>query len=237
MSVRILAALSIALCVGCASHEGTDTSKGDPKPPTTEPDKPEPAKVVSKASIASVTMIEDCPQHDPPPPPADEEVAPAAPAKPAEAPAQAARRAPPSADISAGDSIDGRGIPSDMCTQSTMQLAFSADGKTPGKVAIKTIRVLDPKSEKPLGNVTARVPTTWTKAGNYEAWDEIVPAGEETKASYRISVPDWTKVEKELGGGSFGASFILEVDLEVDGVSQTIRSPQFPREEPHVVVT
>lgn len=241
MTVRALLSLTIFLSVGCASHEGIDNDKGGNEPGKTEPEKPEPpAKKVAAVSIASVSMIEDCPQFDPKP---DE--APAKPAPGAMAPAQIpnelrGRQAVP-ADEAMGDvdpSVQGRFAPGsiDSCTQSTLQLAFSADGEDPGKFSIRSLTVIDPKTDKPVGTVDARLPTRWHDS-QYGPWDETVPAGQASQASYKISVPSWPEVEKKIGTGSFGHNFVLEAQVEIDGQVQTIRSSQFPREEPHVVVT
>ena len=122
------------------------------------------------------------------------------------------------------------------CTQSTVQIAFNGQGDDPGKVRIKSIVVLKPGTDDVLGTVKARIPTAW-KGGNYQPWDEVLAPKSDLKASYRISVPDWSALERKLGKGSYGNMFVLEVSLEIDGVEQIIRSPEFPREEPHVVVT
>ena len=242
MLTRLLISLSLVLAAGCTSIEKpkekeTSQKKGDDGPPP-EPEK----KVVSKASIASVQMIEDCPQSDPapPPPPAADEPPPPAspPAAEPEKPAAGAmarpmRRAVPAGDIQHGDSFAP--MPT-ICTQSTMQLNFSKDGVETDKVTIEDVRVLLPDSSDRVGTVQARKPTRWT-GSKYEPWDETIPAGTEVKAAYRISVPDWGPIDKKVGGNSFGKMFIIEVDLTIGGQTQTIRSPQFPRERPHVVVT
>ena len=53
----------------------------------------------------------------------------------------------------------------------------------------------------------------------------------------RKAMPNWSEVEKAIGETSFGHMFTLELEVSVDGKVQTIRSPQFLREEPMVIST
>ena len=64
-----------------------------------------------------------------------------------------------------------------------------------------------------------------------------MPKGESIMASYRLAMPDWSAVDKAIGGSSYDHAFVLEVDVEIDGVATTVRSPQFNRERPHVIAT
>src|SRR5690606_26466688 len=83
MLVRTLVLIALATSLGCTAHESDETSK--PAPRTTKPDpkpdpkpapqlepqpepEPEPEAVLAKASISSVTMIQDCPDEPPPKP-------------------------------------------------------------------------------------------------------------------------------------------------------------------------
>lgn len=118
-----------------------------------------------------------------------------------------------------------------------MQIAFVDQGDDPARVIIERVRLLDPGTSKELSRVDVRHPASW-QDGTYVQWDEIVPAKSSVKASYRISVPDWGKVELEkAGASSYGQMFVIEVELTVDGERQTVRSAEFARERPHVVVT
>jgi hypothetical protein len=258
MSPRLIVAFGVLFAGACTSHEPPPEPKpvarDEPKPqPEPEPEPEPPAKIVAKATIASVQMIEDCPD------PVEERsrglfgwlggadesvVKPDEPAASKEAAMQPpADEAPPSmgsaarAAVAPGESEDGSWSPPDMCTQSTMQIAFTGQGEEPGRVVIDRIDVIDPRSGKSLGRIDARRPQAWAADGTYRAWDEIIGAGTDTKASYSLSVPDWSAVERTLGRSSYGHMFVLEVELSIDGERQTVRSPEFPREEPHVIVT
>lgn len=264
---RIAVFGSLALCVStlglvaCTSTEGPATPPPkdgkredgkrelDPKP---EP----PAEPIARAAIASVQMIEDCPnQNDgwrPPPvspgpaqapaavaPAAAEAVgdvpppAPGSPMPPAEGPAASAARMAPGAAIAGGG---GPGTWVQPCTQSTLQIVFSGQGDRTSTVVIEKVRLLDPKRDDSVATLVAREPAAWTD-GAYQSWNQTIGPKQEVKASYELSVPDWAAVEEQIGGGSYGAMFQLEVDVKVDGELQRVRSAQFPREAPHVVAT
>ncbi len=251
MLTRLVVSLTLVASAGCASQEPTEspqpkTSAGDgatPKP------KPEPkAEPVAKAAIASVQMIQDCPDPEPAAAtPAAAEPAAAEPAAkpsapmPVSPPAQgsrAARRAVPQGGA-LGDVDEARyGGLVQPCTQSTVQIAFSGQGDTTETVKIQAVRLLMPDGSKTLATLDARGATIWTKDGKYVPWDGTIGPHQEVKASYKLSVPDWNTVDEAIGPkGSMGHMFLLELDIDVGTQRQTVRSPQFPREEPHVIVT
>ena len=122
------------------------------------------------------------------------------------------------------------------CTQSTMQLVFAGQGDRTSKVEIEKARLLDPKTGKAVATIEAREPAAWAD-GAYQSWNETVAPRQEVKASYELSVPDWSAVEKQIGTSSSGFMFVLELDVKVGDELQTVRSAQFPREMPHVIVT
>jgi hypothetical protein len=249
---RIAVLGSLALCsptLACASHEPPTTTakeapaKADPEPEP-EPEAP-PPEPIARAAIASVQMIEDCPnQNDgwrPPPVASGPAQAPAAAAAaPADEPAPAPM--PPVASeraaraVAAGSAIGGGGGWVQPCTQSTMQLSFTGQGDRSSTVEIEKVRLLDPKTGKVVARVQAREPAAWTD-GAYQSWNETIGPRQEVKASYELSVPDWYEVEKQIGTGSDGFMFVLEVDVKVGDELQTVHSAQFPREAPHVIVT
>lgn len=233
----VLGALVLApALVACTSHEGkpneaTKDPQLDPKP------EPEPAVPTAKAVIASVQMIEDCPEEQGNwrPPPAQDTPAAAAPPADEDVPQQAPSVvAPGAAAEPMGDSARGWRQP---CTQSTIQVVFSGQGDLTSKVEIQAVKLLDPKSGKEVARLQVREPAAW-REGAYQSWDQTIGPKQEVKASYELSVPQWSDVEKVIGtGSSFGYMFALELDVKVGDQVQTVRSPEFPREEPHVVVT
>lgn len=260
---RLSVFASVALCVStasllaCTSAEGPATpppkdtgrtESGKPEAPKPEPDAPEP-EPLAKAAIASVQLIEDCPgQADgwrPPPSAADsgkQAAAPAAAERAADVPPPAPGAAMPldsksvvSGGAALGDS--GPGVWHQPCTQSTMQIVFSGQGDRTAKVELETLRLLDPKTGKTVATLEAREPAAWAD-GAYQSWNETIGPRQEVKASYELTVPNWADVESKLGGGSsYGLMFVLEVDVSVGDALQTVRSAQFPREAPHVIVT
>jgi hypothetical protein len=140
--------------------------------------------------------------------------------------------------VAAGDVAEGAaddGSFDQPCTQSTMQLSFIGQGPSPAKVEIQAVRILSPTG-KILATIKARGATWWTQS-SYQPWDEQLAPDSDLKASYKLSVPDWSELDKKVGGNSYGKMFVLEVDVLVGGQKQTAHSSQFPREEPHVIVT
>lgn len=236
-------ALSLLLTAACASTGGSDSGK-DSAADGKADDGDTPEQVASSIKIASVQLIEDCPDPTPPPaepapdiaePSAKSQAKPMPPAKPQEPPSAGAPARPMDMeDVAAGDSEFAGGYP-DFCTQSTIQLELATEGDKAADVTIKAIRLLA-KDGKPVGELAARLPTAWDENG-YSPWDQALEPGEPVKASYKLSAPDWSAVEKSIGENSFGYMFRLEVDVEIGGVTQTVQSPEVPREEPEVIVT
>ena len=233
-----LTALALALTTGCASTEGEVKKSTASAGPRSQDDSAETPAPNATVSIASVQMIEDCPhqdQHDPGPPTAAQKPTADSPAESAHSMAMPISEG----DVAPGAAAQGRGGGDfDQCTQSRLQLAFKSTGRGDANVKIKGARLLVPGSGKRAGELQTRKPQVWTETDGYRAWDEVVPNGEDAlEAGYKLSVPEWSKVDAMIGRSSFGFMFVLEVDVEVDGVVETLRSPQFPREEPHIVVT
>lgn len=223
------ALLFALLLPACAAHEG----------PT---DPPSPVAVV-EVKVASVQLVQDC--SDPPTDAAAE--AAAAPAQPVQA-ERAAQTKPTLGDVSPGGrliapgaSIDGSGPGSwsPPCTQSTMQLSIANTGDREGRIRIAAVRLLDAPSKRELGKITARKPSQWNPGGTYQPWSELLPAGATVKVGYRLGEPDWPAVDQAFGTdlNPYARPYVLEVDVAVDGVTQTVRSPEFVREPVHMIVT
>lgn len=183
-------------------------------------------------SVASVQLQDDCPG---PKPAAKRATAPKAAMEP---PAKALE------DIDQGDMAGDApmarrakpGTFDSMCRQSTLQLSIESSADAGVAFAIKDVRIRLADGDKALGTMATRNPTVWNDS-KYEAWDEQVPAGASLKAGYAIGHPNWAEVEKASGKSSWGPMFILDVDVEVDGVVRTISSPKVPRNEPVNIVT
>lgn len=232
-------ALSLALLLSaCTTHEDGGKPAGPVKPEVT-PVKPEPVKPVPAVTVAvaSVQLIQDCPD----------------PAEPAPAAAPSAV-APPVADVAAkqgsmpspgpsarmGKMAPGSGPGwSPPCTQSTLQLALQNPGKADGTLRVEAVRLVDAASKKLLGPIVARKPSLWSDVGAYQPWDERVKAGAQIKVGYRLAEPDWSQVTTTLGPAVnlYAQPFVLEVDVSIDGTRQTLRSPEFVREQVHMIAT
>jgi hypothetical protein len=236
----LLVGIAAVLSTACAPHEdGESTKPGTPEVEPKDPTRaePEPSKQLATVTIASVQMIQDCPEQDATPAagPRPAPGAPAAPMPPAdEGVRQDESRAARGASVAGKPGYAPIRQP---CTQSTMQLSFTGQGPTSAKVKIEAVRVLAASGDE-LGTVNARLPTAWKQDGTYQTWDETIAPETDVKASYKLSVPNWNDVEAKLGDRNpFETKFVLEVDVEVGGELQTVRSPEFVREHPHVIVT
>ena len=245
----LLVALALALTTACAAHEGAQPESDkpprnepqvDPRPdPQPEPQpEPEP-EPNAKIAISSVTMVQDCADPHTVRSPGASATAPASPKPTSPAAIAADAPMPPAKGASATRArrVGPGGSLRQPCTQSTMQLAITETAGASAKIGIEQVRLVRPDTGAVLATIEAREPTAWNDAGQYTAWDETLEPDAEVKASYEISVPNWSDVDTALGQSSMGHMFALEVDIEVDGVAQTVRSPEFARERPHVVVT
>ncbi len=222
--MRIAACLSVVavLLAACASHEGAGSG------PTAEPA----PQIAFRGTIASVAIVQNCPD---PAPAAD--VPPAAASEAAKpAPGPSSSMVNPGSAVR-GDAVDGGGW-SPPCTQSSMQLMLSHDGREAQPFAIEAARLTAAGTGAQLGSIPVRGPSRWDDGGRYVSWDERLPASAEVKASYKLGEPDWNLVTQALGNTDvYGARYVLEVDVAFAGRRITIRSPEFQREYPHVVVT
>lgn len=209
--MRLAHLLTILLATAaCTSHEGHEPGTETPVP-----------NVALRATIASVQLSEDCPDDDEPAQPRKESAA------------KSMERVAPGAAMD--DS--GRGW-SPPCSQSTMQLTISHDGKQAFPFEVKAVRLTAAGTGALLGSVPHRKPTRWTDDGRYEAWDQSVAASTELKVSYKLGHPDWNLVAQAMGNDdTYGQRFVLEVDIAFAGRTITVRSPEFEREYPHRVVT
>ena len=197
-----------------------------------------PAATNVKVAIASVQLLEDCPD------PAPAAVAPSAPKPTGGVSAPIVRQEGDQAmsrssmqKRMAGDTADGSSW-RPPCSQSTVQLAVTSEAA--GQFRIEGVRVLAARSGKVAGSAKLRLPTLWSdKNGTYTPWDERTVAGSELKISYKLGDPDLSQAEALAGNdfNTFSGPFMLELDVSVDGERQTIRSAEFTREPPHVMVT
>ncbi len=239
MSTHCFAVSFALLLSACAAHDDGSKPEGS-VPVAVKPEavKPAPLAAVTVA-VASVQLIQDCPD------PAEEATPAAEEAKPAGSATAASRESPmlgqagPSAGLSAKRSGAGPGGWSGPCTQSTMQLALRNPGEAGATLRVEAVRLVDGASKRALAPIVARKPSVWSPDGIYRPWDERVPVAADLKVGYRLAEPDWEKVREALisGVNLYAQPFVLEVDVSIDGARQTLRSPEFLRERVHMIAT
>lgn len=202
----------------------------EPQPePTSSPIVTSPVTRLQVA-IASVQLLDDCP--DPAPAP---QSAPTPVRAGKASPAAASERASEHSSMQKRSSGDHRR----MCSQSTVQLSVQADGVQPFK--IEAVRVLAANGKQLVGATRLRAPTTWDDAsGTYGAWQEHTAAGKALSVSYKMGDLEFTDAADKLSGDkfdTFSGPFVLELEVSAGGKRKTVRSPEFTREPPHVMVT
>tara|TARA_R110002096_G_scaffold433887_4_gene653872 strand:+ start:8056 stop:8610 length:555 start_codon:yes stop_codon:yes gene_type:complete len=176
---------------------------------------PAPA-VVAVASIASVQLAQDCPD-----------------AKTASK-ADTASSSEPPAKMKA-KRARGAGPLVQPCTQSNVQIAFTGKGAASAPVAIEAVRLMSADGTE-LATLAVRMPSLWVESG-YQAWDGVLGADSDQKASYKLSVPTWSEIDRQLGGSSFEQMYTLEMEVDIGGTVSTITSPQFERAQPLMIKT
>jgi hypothetical protein len=225
MSPFRLAPVALLLLTACAAWEASTpnrvpppaaenpvSSRYAPPPPGETPAPMVP--ILTRVAIASVQLLGDCPDA------------------PVAAPAAAGA---PSESSWAGDSMAGARR---RCEQSTVQLAIrSTNG---GQFRVEGVRVLDAARRRVAGSSTLRQPTQWSAAdSSYLGWNERVVDGNELQIAYKLGDLDLSRAA-QLAGPDFDpyfGPFILELDVSIDGRRQTIRSPEFRRENMDMIQT
>ena len=235
MSVARLAPALVLLFTACAAWDSASPTYAAPPDETPTPSRPAPEytppppvepgdpvttppeapRGAERAAIASVQLLENCPD------PADE-----------------------SAPAAASTMTRGAAAPNSKapfrqpCSQSTVQLAVHSDRV--GAFRVTAVRVLDAASLKAAGTSTLRAPTRFgADTGTYTPWDERVAPGKDMTISYKLGELDLSRAAELVGPefDSYMGPFILELDVTIGGRRQTIRSPEFRREPIHVMVT
>lgn len=156
---------------------------------------PDPSLEVD-ASIASVTLADDCGSAGPPD-----------------------GRAEPG--FIAGDCAEDS--PNcGFCRQTGMQLSIEAAAEGASvPFEVVAIRLYDMETGALSDTLDPRAAQIFVD-GAYGAWDEMIHPGDSLNVSYDSSSPDWTAI----GGGNswetHGMRFRVEMDVRIDGVDRTL---------------
>lgn len=219
------ASFTVALIAALAACTGHEPPVGENPPPGPEIAVP---RVQLRGMIAAVQLSQDCPD-----PAGEAKSAAAAPPMPAK---------PSMNERSAGDVAPGAALPGDgrswsqPCTQSTVQLALSHDGSAYEPFRVTAARVTSAADGKAIATLSVRGPMVWNDDGVYVEWDQELPSARELKVSYKLGAPAGMQLEDALGPHD-ERRLVLELDVMFAGRSITLRSPEFQRERPHVIVT
>ena len=199
--------LALSACSGATPLSEPDAATADVAAPP----------VTVAAAIASASLADDCPTPD-------------------AGTSGSAARCGPSAD--AGGLYDS--ACGGFCRQTSLQITFTvaavgaaatSDPVTP--VTITGVRLLDGATDAPLGALTTREAQRWEGA-QYVAWDSALRGYGETRASYKLSAPNWVQIGNGNTWSTYGRAYRLEVTVVVNGQTMVLRSGELMR-APEVV--
>lgn len=114
-----------------------------------------------------------------------------------------------------------------------VQIAFFAsEASAPATVAITKVLLVDDRSGQTVDTLEASSPAVWN-GRTYEPWNEQVTPGGDLRASYTLTAPDWSTIDKGARTGgttSYSTPYKLRVTLRIDGTEVTIESSELQRE-------
>ena len=115
------------------------------------------------------------------------------------------------------------------CQQSNVQIAFSAGaGSQAARIEIVRVELLDATGSI-VDTLTASEPQAWNGNG-YSPWDQAVKPAGDTKTSYDLTAPAWSKIDSNGTSRSYSAKYKLHVTLRIDGLEIKLESNSLSRE-------
>lgn len=115
------------------------------------------------------------------------------------------------------------------CQQSNVQIAFSAGaGSQAARIEIVRVELLDATGSI-VDTLTASKPQAWNGNG-YSPWDQAVKPAGDTKTSYDLTAPAWSKIDSNGTSRSYSAKYKLHVTLRIDGLEIKLESNSLSRE-------
>jgi hypothetical protein len=115
-----------------------------------------------------------------------------------------------------------------LCRESNVQLSFKTGNGSNAKVEITEVTLHDGKTGGKVATLTASSPQSWNGT-EYAAWDQTLAPSSDVKASYDLSSPTWSSIEKD-GKSSYSSTYRLRVALKIDGVAILLESRELNRE-------
>lgn len=174
------------------------------------------SSVTITAAIASASLANDCPSVD------------------AGSSGLGAARCAPS-DGGAFDSACGG-----FCQQTSLQLTFDvaalgapASTDPANAVSVTSVRLIDVATGAALDTLTPREPQRW-QGSQYGAWDGTLRGYGETRASFKLSAPNWTRIGSGNTWSTYGRAYRLEVTVVAGAQTFVLRSGELMR-APEVV--
>lgn len=156
-----------------------------------------------EASIAAVTLGDDCGSSGEP-------------GDPAEGPG-----------LIGGD-CDGPGCGFG-CTQTGMRLRLvAAESGDPVPFEVLRVRMYTMDGEL-VEELSSRNARRFTEEG-YIAWDQMVFEGADLAVSYDLDAPDWSAIGSDEAHRTYGMSFRIEADVRIDGIERTLEFEPASRE-------
>jgi hypothetical protein len=106
-----------------------------------------------------------------------------------------------------------------LCQQSNLQLSLAASGDGVARIEVASVRILDENTGAMLDEVESREPQRWSPP-RYTAWDERLAAPQSLTVSYKLSAPNWRRIESSARLRA--RTYRIEVVLIIDGVARTL---------------
>lgn len=117
-------------------------------------------------------------------------------------------------------------------SSANVQIAFIAEAATTGAaVEVVSVELLDAATGSVVDTLTASAPQVWN-GSSYSAWNQRVTPGGDLKASYQLTAPDWSTLDKggSAGRTSYSKAYKLRITLRIDGIDVLMQSGELNRE-------
>jgi hypothetical protein len=115
----------------------------------------------------------------------------------------------------------------DLCQQSSVTFAITADGDAPATFAVRSVGLLD-STGVPLMPLDADNARSWSEEG-YQPWDQVVGSPSDMQVLYDLRNVDWSAVTDP-----YSRTYQVRIEVLINGVPRVLTSAETTREAPIV---